>query len=211
VIPNRRPVRRLGTSPSESFTCIPNDLARDGEIDSSARSIAMYLWSHQDGWKVSAKSIGDALDIDRRTVARALGALSDKRWIAVHKTAYFLNPARKLTEGEHAHLTECAEPVHEMYTPDDWPDAPVHGMSANLDMGCTEDLYTGCTHKKTSNNTNEKTSDPVFEQRQEAIARGECPQCQNSVGDAPFLGFCNESCFDEYATDLKSIDTTPVP
>jgi hypothetical protein len=106
----RNPIRWIGNGPSKSFTRLPNELARDGSLSAEARSVAAYLWSHVDGWELSAKSIGVALGMDRGTVGNRLEVLSRHRWIAVHKTGqrsrqYFAHPARRLTDAEHTSLT----------------------------------------------------------------------------------------------------------
>lgn len=105
----RNPIYWIGERPAGDFTIIPNALARDGELSASARSVALYLWSHRDGWELSAKSIAETLRMGRRQAMAAIRELSDSRWIAVRETGrtareYFAHPSRPLTESEHAEL-----------------------------------------------------------------------------------------------------------
>ena len=106
----RHPIRWIGKRPSKNFAQIPNELCRE-RITSKARSVALYLWSQRDGWELSPTAIHNDLGIDRKTVGEALDELSAHRWLAIRVTGarsreYYAHPARRLTEVEHAHLTQ---------------------------------------------------------------------------------------------------------
>lgn len=74
-------IRWLGERPGEHYTIIPNSLARCPDITASARSVAMYIWSQAHGFRISERSIADALKMDRKTVGRALDNLQENRWL----------------------------------------------------------------------------------------------------------------------------------
>lgn len=109
------PITWIGDRPEQGYACIPNELARDGKLSSVARSVALYLWSHDNGWKSSQAAIAKALGIGNRdTVKAALDELSECRWLAIRKVgrtahSYYAHPARKLTEAEHSELSQLAQ------------------------------------------------------------------------------------------------------
>jgi hypothetical protein len=111
----RHPIRWIGNGPAKNFARIPNDLCRD-RISTRARSVAMYLWSQRDGWELAPTSIHAELGMDHKTATKALEELSDRRWLAIHKTGdrsreYFAHPSRRLTEAEHDSLTRYGEKI----------------------------------------------------------------------------------------------------
>lgn len=58
------------------------ELARDGALKAQARSVAFWLWSHQDGYRnVSQKAIGQALNISTNATRSALEGLESARWL----------------------------------------------------------------------------------------------------------------------------------
>jgi hypothetical protein len=171
---HRNPIRWIGSGPSKSFTRLPNDLARDGNLSAEARSIAVYLWSHCDGWELSAKSIGATLRMDRGTVGTRLEELSRHRWLAIHKTGqrsrqYFAHPARRLTEAEHASLTACG------YADGTSMPDPEHVGGTDIDMRTAPatDMRVGPATKKTTQKTkeNNNSSDVTSSGTQDIQAR----------------------------------------
>jgi hypothetical protein len=177
----RNPIRWIGKGPNKSFTRLPNELARDGSLSAEARSIAAYLWSHCDGWELSAKSIAAELRMDRGTVGARLEELSRHRWVAIHKTGqrsrqYFAYPARRLTEAEHASLTACgyadgtSMPDHEHVdgTGIDMRTGPATGMRVEPATKKTNQE----NHKKTNNNSSDvEVSDVTSSSPQDIEAR----------------------------------------
>lgn len=106
----RSAIKWIGDRPEAHFTTVPNELARDGELTSAARSVALYLWSHADNFPVGGeRPIGKALGMSAGTVGRALENLAAYRWLAARKHVsggdvrweYLAHPARKLTETEY--------------------------------------------------------------------------------------------------------------
>ncbi|ORB67683.1 hypothetical protein BST47_04180 [Mycolicibacterium tusciae] len=55
-------------------------LARDTELSAPARSVAMYIWSHDERYQQSARDVAEALGMSRNTVAKALEALQERGW-----------------------------------------------------------------------------------------------------------------------------------
>jgi hypothetical protein len=154
VIPNRHEIRWIADKPKKDFTSIPNALTRAGNLGSLARSVAVYLWSHQDGWKLSATSIADALGVERRSVAKALEELAADRWLAIHKTGktareYLAHPSRQLTVEEHSGLT-----AHGRKTAIPGAD---HGTKPAMTMA--ENVPSTMAQNVPLKNTNDKTSE----------------------------------------------------
>jgi hypothetical protein len=77
----RSTIRWHGEPPTEDFTVVPNELARDGYLSAPARSIAFYLWTHSNGFKVSASSLATYLKMRKQTVVNALNELIEHGWL----------------------------------------------------------------------------------------------------------------------------------
>src|SRR4051794_37570453 len=103
-----------GPGGGKLYAGIPIELARDGKLSYLARSVAMYVWSHDERWQQSASAVADALGMDRGTVGKALAELQDHGWMAreVHR---IVGPSGKpRTAWERWHLQMSNRP----FTPD---------------------------------------------------------------------------------------------
>lgn len=71
------------------FAGIPMGLARDGQLSAAARSVALYIWSHDEKWSQSAAEVAEALQMSRNTVAGALASLEAHGWLVreIHRAA----------------------------------------------------------------------------------------------------------------------------
>ncbi|MCP3811448.1 helix-turn-helix domain-containing protein [Mycobacteriaceae bacterium Msp059] len=71
------------------FVGIPMGLARDGQLSAAARSVALYVWSHDEKWNQSAAEVAEALQMSRNTVAGALASLEARGWLVreIHRAA----------------------------------------------------------------------------------------------------------------------------
>lgn len=89
----------------------PMELARDKSLKAQARSVAFWLWSHADGFDVSAKLIARELGIGVDTADSALDKLESALWLirqpivtAVGKTPwayrFHLQRERRFTDDE---------------------------------------------------------------------------------------------------------------
>ncbi|PQE02563.1 hypothetical protein CYL16_03305 [Mycobacterium sp. EPG1] len=73
----------LGVNPNgkKLYTSVPMPLARDGKLSHSARSVALYVWSHDDGFGQSRNDIAEALGMSVNTASKALDELQDHGWL----------------------------------------------------------------------------------------------------------------------------------
>ncbi|MGQ4596455.1 helix-turn-helix domain-containing protein [Nocardia sp. R6R-6] len=63
------------------YTSLPHALARDARLTATARSVALYIWSHVTGWQTSAEAVAEDLGTTAKTVRAALANLQDHGWI----------------------------------------------------------------------------------------------------------------------------------
>uniref|UniRef100_A0AB39U2V2 Helix-turn-helix DNA binding domain protein n=1 Tax=Mycolicibacterium phage Maddie1 TaxID=3240809 RepID=A0AB39U2V2_9CAUD len=83
---NRNPVKHHGVLGSHGpgggrlFASVPMALARDTELSAPARSVAMFVWSHDEKYQQSARDVADAFGMSRNTVAKALTDLQERGW-----------------------------------------------------------------------------------------------------------------------------------
>ncbi len=63
------------------YAAVPMGLARDGELSSAARSVALLIWSHDARWDQSAADIAKTLGMHRGTVGAALSNLQQRGWL----------------------------------------------------------------------------------------------------------------------------------
>ncbi|WAM13934.1 hypothetical protein [Rhodococcus sp. JS3073] len=65
------------------YMSAPMELARDGNLSQAARSVALYMWSHDASYRsLSLKSVADALGgTSQSTVRTALAHLEDCGWL----------------------------------------------------------------------------------------------------------------------------------
>ncbi|UZG58229.1 GntR family transcriptional regulator [Rhodococcus opacus] len=63
------------------YASAPMELARDARLSPMARSVAFYVWSHSNGFQISAVAIADALGVSRKPVGAALDNLQEHGWL----------------------------------------------------------------------------------------------------------------------------------
>ncbi|WP_396909485.1 helix-turn-helix domain-containing protein [Mycolicibacterium sp.] len=63
------------------YAAVPMGLARDGELSSAARSVALLIWSHDAKWDQSAADVAKMLGMHRSTVGAALSNLQERGWL----------------------------------------------------------------------------------------------------------------------------------
>ncbi|WP_420910900.1 helix-turn-helix domain-containing protein [Rhodococcus sp. OK519] len=83
------------------------ELARDGKLSYLARSVAMYVWSHDEKWQQSASAVAVALGMDRGTVGKALAELEEHGWLVreVHNKIGPSGKPRTAWERWHVQMT----------------------------------------------------------------------------------------------------------
>jgi len=90
------------------YSAVPKELARDGSLSASARSVALYVWSHDQKWQQSRNDIAEALGISVNTAGKALRELEEHRWMVrnpsertwylrISNTPFTEDEARKLS------------------------------------------------------------------------------------------------------------------
>ncbi|CRZ17977.1 hypothetical protein BN2156_04874 [Mycolicibacterium neworleansense] len=198
TVPHRNPVYWIGDKPIDYYTPVPHGLARDGDLSSGARSVALYVWSHVGGWELSAVSIAEALGMDRKSVGRALAELDRKRWIAIRSTGkttreYYAHPARKLTEDEHSDLV----PIVDKSCPESG-----QGVVLKTDMG----LYQNGAADMSQNGATKKTiQEEQQEKQQEWDARRETDEfCHLHAGPPQPKVFCQ--CHERKRVEAAPLD-----
>lgn len=83
----RNPVRHhggpVGTNKDGTrlYASVPMELARDGKLTAAARSIAVYIWSHDAKFGQSRNDVADKLGMSVNTVGKALGDLQAHGWL----------------------------------------------------------------------------------------------------------------------------------
>lgn len=126
-MPNRNIVKhhgRLGDhgpNGGQLYAGIPMELARDGKLSYLARSVALYIWSHDEKWQQSAKAVADALGMDRGTVGKALAELQERGWMfrEIHQTIGPTGKPRTVWERWHVQMTNrrfTADEIRELKT-----------------------------------------------------------------------------------------------
>lgn len=125
-------------------------LARDGNLSFLARSVAMYVWSHDERWQQSASAVAEALGMDRGTVGKALAELQQHGWMVreIHHTVGASGKPRTAWERWHLQMTNrpfSPEEVEELETPSDVraTPAPPHQTCGPHPHGGAGDTSTG--------------------------------------------------------------------
>ncbi|MBF6358094.1 helix-turn-helix domain-containing protein [Nocardia higoensis] len=94
--PNRSRIRHRGKlghgKDSRLYTALPSALARDAEITPMAAKVALYVWSHSEGYELSAGSVAEAVGASRNSVSKALDNLEARGWLVRQS---FARPGRK--------------------------------------------------------------------------------------------------------------------
>lgn len=96
-----------GPGGGQLYASVPMELARDGKLSYLARSVAMYVWSHDEKWQQSASAVAAALGMDRGTVGKALAELEEHGWFVreVHKIVGPSGKPRTAWERWHVQMT----------------------------------------------------------------------------------------------------------
>lgn len=105
------------------YAGIPMELARDGKLSFLARSVAMYIWSHDEKWRQSASAVAGDLGMKRDTVSKALAELQESGWLVreVHQTVGPSGKPRVAWERWHLQMTNrrfTEEQIRELSAPD---------------------------------------------------------------------------------------------
>jgi predicted DNA-binding transcriptional regulator len=85
------------------YSAVPKELARDGSLSAAARSVALYVWSHDQKWQQSRNDIAEALRISVHTATKALRELEERGWMvrnAVERTWYLQISNTPFTDDE---------------------------------------------------------------------------------------------------------------
>ncbi|MGU3586054.1 helix-turn-helix domain-containing protein [Rhodococcus sp. C26F] len=91
------------------------ELARDGKLSYTARSVALYVWSHDERWQQSAAAVAEDLGMNRGTVGKALVELEERGWL-VREIHQIIGESGKLrTAWERWHL----QMTNRRFTPDE--------------------------------------------------------------------------------------------
>lgn len=115
----RNPIRRHGTVEGSLYAALPLNLARDGKLSGNARSIALLLWSHNEGFETSARAIASDLNLSRTTADKGIDELAASRWLAIEKWVTFGPSGQTREKRREYHLMLGEEPFtvveHERY------------------------------------------------------------------------------------------------
>ncbi|MGE2737351.1 helix-turn-helix domain-containing protein [Mycolicibacterium vaccae] len=90
------------------YSAVPKELARDGSLSASARSVALYVWSHDQKWQQSRNDIAEALGISVNTAGKALRELEEHRWMVrnpIERTWFLRISNTPFTEDEARNLS----------------------------------------------------------------------------------------------------------
>ncbi|WP_336879788.1 helix-turn-helix domain-containing protein [Rhodococcus globerulus] len=125
-----------GPGGGQLYASVPMELARDGKLSYLARSVAMYIWSHDEKWQQSASAVAKALGMDRGTVGKALAELEENGWFVreVHKIVGEKGKPRTAWERWHVQMTNrrfTTEEIRELRAPSD-----VRATPARSDQTC---------------------------------------------------------------------------
>lgn len=125
-----------GSGGGQLYASVPMELARDGKLSYLARSVAMYVWSHDEKWQQSASAVAGALGMDRGTVGKALAELEEHGWLVreIHQTVGESGKPRTAWERWHVQMTNrrfTTEEIRELRAPSD-----VRTTPARSDQTC---------------------------------------------------------------------------
>ncbi|MEV0360291.1 hypothetical protein AB0H71_29975 [Nocardia sp. NPDC050697] len=73
----------LGETPEGArvYASVPIELARDKRVSTAGRAVAVYVWSHTEGYRQSAAAVVEALGMSAEAVRAALGSLQANGWL----------------------------------------------------------------------------------------------------------------------------------
>jgi hypothetical protein len=89
----RHPVKHHGLTGGHGpnggrlYTSLPVELARDAQLSHVARSVALYVWSHDEKFQQSTYDVAESLGTARNTVRKALAELQERGWFVRERTA----------------------------------------------------------------------------------------------------------------------------
>lgn len=154
-MPNRNQVTHHGERGAHGpgggklYAGIPMELAREGKLSYLARSVAMYVWSHDEKWQQSASAVADALGMDRGSVGKALAELQEHGWLVreVHRIVGPSGKARTAWECWHLQMTNRPfnlDEIRELSEPSD-----VRTTPARSHQTCGPDPHGGAGETST--------------------------------------------------------------
>jgi len=117
-----------------------NNLARDNTISDGAYRVLSILYSHTEGFEVSANGIAKELGRSRTTVLKYLGELEDARLLVIERCGEFVDAYHVKPSGERFREDEVAR----LQTPEPCTDSGQGGVQ-NLDRGVSNIWTGGCT------------------------------------------------------------------
>ena len=78
----RSTINWRGDRPSDNYTIIPNELARDPDISAPAKAVAVYIWSCKDGFQIGTALTAKTLGMRKEIVVKAMSELIDQGWLS---------------------------------------------------------------------------------------------------------------------------------
>lgn len=146
-----------GPNGGKLYAGIPTELARDGKLSYLARSVAMFVWSHDETWTQSAKAVAEVLEMDRGSVAKALAELQDRGWLVreIHQKVGPKGKPRTTREVWHLQMTNrrfTSDQIRELSAPSDVRATPApseqtcgphpHGGAGDISTGGADETST---------------------------------------------------------------------
>lgn len=80
-MPNRNLVQHHGKVREQLNAAVPMGLVRDDKLSAMAKAVALEIWSHAEGRHQSARSVAQALGIDKKTAFAAIAELQERGWL----------------------------------------------------------------------------------------------------------------------------------
>ena len=99
----RQPIRYHGALHAP-YQAAPLALARDNSIGDAARSVALWLWSHADGYRISQRSVMAEMSKGQGSVKAAFEQLQAARWMV--RQPIMARPNAPQPSGYVYHLTK---------------------------------------------------------------------------------------------------------
>lgn len=121
------------------YASVPVALARDGKLSHTARSVALYVWSHDERFGQSRNDVADALGAGRNNVGRALDELQERGWLV-------RNPAERIWYRQRANTPFTDDEIRELSEGEPGPERthfPPSGYGADPLSGYGADPVTG--------------------------------------------------------------------
>ncbi|MFI8771291.1 hypothetical protein ACIGKQ_03940 [Gordonia sp. NPDC062954] len=140
-----QPIKYHGTLQAP-YQAAPLALSRDISLSDSARSIALWLWSHNENYRISQNRAAEQLARSRNTVRKAFTELQDARWL-IAQPVRPRSGARPL--GFIYHLTREGR----------FTDRQAERLSADVVPGCSESEQQPCAGSEHLRSPREEVQD----------------------------------------------------